>query len=213
MIDFTVYQAITESIKKAFHALEARFLHPQTGLLLNYVSSALPTPQEVSMGKPSHMSWNCPIEDGAYYSGLYLCALSDKKILQVIPEAKKAAIRIACGLISLSETGGVPGFIARNFVGAEKAHYQCGSEDQTFPWFMDCTIFIKAIFPTMCCAPHVTQRSLVLRKRCTLIPIAFLLYSPVRIQGRFFFRRNKQCCKASISSAYDVRSHRRVHMA
>ena len=147
MIDFTVYQAITESIKKAFHALEARFLHPQTGLLLNYVSSALPTPQEVSMGKPSHMSWNCPIEDGAYYSGLYLCALSDKKILQVIPEAKKAAIRIACGLISLSETGGVPGFIARNFVGAEKAHYQCGSEDQTFPWFYGLYHFYKSDIP------------------------------------------------------------------
>ena len=125
MLDKAKAEAVKESIRTAFAELEKRFIHKTTGLLLNYDISdgpeALPTPQEVYSGKPSHMSWNTPVEDGSYFSGLYLCALSDNRITQIIPEAKSAALRIAKGLISLSENDGAEGFVARNYIGNEKA--------------------------------------------------------------------------------------------
>ena len=96
MLDKAKAEAVKESIRTAFAELEKRFIHKTTGLLLNYDIGGsleeLPTPQEVYSGKPSHMSWNTPVEDGSYFSGLYLCALSDNRITQIIPEAKSAAV-------------------------------------------------------------------------------------------------------------------------
>lgn len=140
---------IRSSAEKVFGELEKRFIHHDTGLLLNYADQngevSLPTADEIQNGKPSHMSWNTPIEDGAYYSGLYFSALCDNKLRRLIPQTAQAAERIADGLISLSESDdGVPGFVARNYAGFPKAHYACGSEDQTFPWFYGLYRFWKS---------------------------------------------------------------------
>ncbi len=134
-----LYKTVAFSMQSAFDVLEGRFVNPQTGLLLNYAgmdgSVLLPTQEECCLGMPNHMSWNCPLEDGAYYGGLYLDALVNRAVLLDCEKAAAAAARTAKGLLSLLVNGADSGFIARGYVLPNKAHYSVGSNDQTFPWF------------------------------------------------------------------------------
>ncbi|MGI6653346.1 MAG: hypothetical protein ACOX55_04455 [Christensenellales bacterium] len=130
---------VNQSIQVAFQTLESRFINPETGLLFNYTNTdgtvQLPTEEECSLGKPNHLSWNCPLEDGAYYNGLYLDALVNRALYMNCLDAKRAAERTAKGLLSLLVCGPESGFIARGYIGKHKYHYRAGSNDQTFPWF------------------------------------------------------------------------------
>lgn len=127
-----------EKMLAAFREMETRFIHRDTGLPLNYTNPdgtvSLPTEEEIRLGQPNAMSWNSPIEDGAYYGGLYLGALVNLADHGGFPAAA-AAKRVAAGLLAVSECGESEGFIARNFIGEKRTHYAVGSNDQTFPWF------------------------------------------------------------------------------
>lgn len=141
---------LTIHMRDAFDEIEKRFIHKSTGLPLNYTgldgTVILPSEEEVEQGKPSMLSWNCPIEDGAYYGGLYLSALVNLALYSDIP-VKTAAKRVANGLISLSETE-TDGFVARNYIGDKKVHYAIGSNDQTFPWFYGLWMYYRSNIPT-----------------------------------------------------------------
>lgn len=135
---------------QAFHEMEKRFIHQDTGLPLNYTGLHgevfLPTEDEIRQGKPSLLSWNCPIEDGAYYGGLYLSAMTNLTKYGHFP-SHDAARRVADGLITLSESS-TAGFIARNAIGPHRLHYAIGSNDQTFPWFYGLWCYARSNLPT-----------------------------------------------------------------
>ena len=124
-------------MRTAFLLLEKK-VNPETGLLFNYTDDdyhiSPPTAEECRMGMPNHNGWHCPTEDGAYYSGLYLDALCCRWKYAKDEKAAQAAIRVAAGLCTLSEIG-PDGFVARSYTGPDLAHFSCGSDDQTFPWF------------------------------------------------------------------------------
>ncbi|NUQ02044.1 MAG: hypothetical protein HUU35_19525, partial [Armatimonadetes bacterium] len=69
-----------EAVAEAAHAeLWRRLLDPQWGTLYDYSGLTgevcLPTPAECAESRPNALSWWTPIENGAFFGGLYLHAL------------------------------------------------------------------------------------------------------------------------------------------
>lgn len=139
--------AVLQSMSRAFSQLEMRKINPQTGLLLNYTDDdgrvCLPNSEDYLQGRPNHLGWNSPTEDGGYYNGLYLDALCCRAQYLGDQAAQTAAGRIAHALCRLSELG-LEGFIARGWCLPEMAHYACGSDDQTFPWLYGLWRFVRS---------------------------------------------------------------------
>ncbi|MBM4047100.1 MAG: hypothetical protein FJ279_18515 [Planctomycetes bacterium] len=115
-----------------------RFIGPQ-GLLYDYTAldgtALLPTPEECRTGKPNALGWWTPIENGAFFSGLYLDALCNRWRATQTRIAADEARKVAHGLLKLAEAGETPGFIARGFATDGRSHYAASSSDQTYPWF------------------------------------------------------------------------------
>lgn len=136
---------VCESMRRAFIQLEEKKVDRQSGLLLNYTDddgrAQMPDARDYYYGRPNHMGWNTPVEDGAYYNGFYLDALCCRAQYLGDVRAAHAARRVASGLVRLADYG-VPGFIARGVYNG--AHYACGSEDQTFPWLYGLWRYVRS---------------------------------------------------------------------
>jgi hypothetical protein len=96
----------------------------------------LPTAEECRDGKPNALGWWAPIENGGFFGGLYLVALSQRGRIEGTTEAKEEAAEIASGLLKLAEVGRHPGFIARGSADDGRTSWAASSSDQTFPWFL-----------------------------------------------------------------------------
>lgn len=110
-----------------------------SGVLLDYAdldgTVLIPTPEECLAGKPNAISWWTPIENGAFFNGLYLDALCNKWEQEACAETKDKIKKLVSGLLLLQQVGTRPGFIARGVSTDGVTHYPIGSDDQTFPWF------------------------------------------------------------------------------
>lgn len=130
---------LAASIEKAHNELWKRFVYRPFGILLDFAGLdgeiSIPTPEECKEGKINAMSWWTPIENGAFFNGLYLSGLCDAWKLTGDEEKKREAHVLSKGLILLAEVGETPGFIARGVSFDGKSHYRIGSDDQTAPWF------------------------------------------------------------------------------
>jgi len=108
----------------------------------------LPTPEECRAMKPNALGWSTPIEDGAFFNGLYLDGLCRRWRVTGDPADAEKARRIAAGLILLSEVGTTPGFIARGVASDGRSHYPASSSDQTYPWFYGMWRYATSGIPT-----------------------------------------------------------------
>ena len=128
-----------------------RFVAMPQGLLLDYTlhgdSGNLPTPEEARLGQPNALSWWTPVENSAFYSGLYLDGMVRRwKMTQAADDREKAA-KLARGLLLCAPEGAAPGFIARSVLADEKSHYGIGSDDQTAPWFFGLWRYVQSGIP------------------------------------------------------------------
>lgn len=127
-----------QSVERAHQEIWRRYVSPH-GTLFDYAALEggvlLPTPEECQAGKPNALGWWAPIENGAFYGGLYLDALCNRCRTSKTDEAKQEARTVAAGLLKLAQVGETPGFVARGFATDGRAHYAASSSDQTFPWF------------------------------------------------------------------------------
>ena len=137
--DSPLDKSVALSMSEAFALLEETKTDKESGLLLNYTDDEghvdFPTKEDYLDGKPSHMAWNSPTEDGAYFNGLYLfalCCVAEYGEAPMAARAAEAAHRVARGLLALERLG-PDGFIAR--VARLGVSYACSSADQVFPWF------------------------------------------------------------------------------
>lgn len=136
------------SIERAHAAMFRRFLDPAFGTTYDYApptgGPSLPTPEECRAHKPNALAWWSPIENGGFFGGLYLSALSDR--FRLAPTARHArdARRLASGLVRLARLGSTPGFIARGVSTDGAAHFPASSSDQTFPWFYGMTSYLTS---------------------------------------------------------------------
>ena len=90
---------------------------------------------ECAESKPNALGWWTPVENGAFFGGLYLDALCNRWRATKSDDAARKARAVAAGLMKLGQVGRTPGFIARGFADDGKSHWLASSSDQTFPWF------------------------------------------------------------------------------
>ena len=108
----------------------------------------VPTPDECARDKPNALGWSSPVENGAFFGGLYLDALCNKWTTARNGATAKEAGAIASGLVRLASIGSTPGFVARGISTDGAAHHAASSSDQTFPWFYGLWRYSNSGLPT-----------------------------------------------------------------
>ncbi|MEW6303399.1 MAG: hypothetical protein AB1705_08015 [Verrucomicrobiota bacterium] len=130
---------VEQAVQRAHDEIWKRFIDPRFFTFYDYAgldgTVILPTPEECAVSKPNALAWWTPIENGAFFGGLYLDALCNRWRARRDKLTAERAHRIAQGLVRLAVVGSTPGFIARGVAANGTSHYPAGSDDQTFPWF------------------------------------------------------------------------------
>ncbi len=129
---------VRTSVETAHREIWRRFISPH-GTLYDYTGLdgrvLLPTAEECRDHQPNALGWWTPIENGGFFGGLYLDALTRRWLVTLDPQAAAEARQVASGLLKLAVSNAVPGFIARGFASDGAGHYAASSSDQTYPWF------------------------------------------------------------------------------
>lgn len=128
-----------------------RRLIDRHGILLDFSdldgSVIIPEPEECRLGKPNALGWWSPIENGAFFNGLYMDAALDRwRASRSKADATKAQ-RLADGLMLLASLGEVKGFIGRGVATDGRSHFPMGSDDQTLPWFYGLWRYLESGLP------------------------------------------------------------------
>ena len=141
---------VRRSVEAAHREIWRRFISPQ-GTFFDYAALdgrvLVPTPEECRDSRPNALGWWTPIENGGFFGGLYLGALTRRWSLTRDPQAAAEARRIAGGLLRLAASNAVPGFVARGFASDGRGHYSASSSDQTYPWFYGLWRYATSVLP------------------------------------------------------------------
>ena len=172
---------------KYFHDLVwRRFVRMPYGHVLDYSDAEgtliVPTAEECEKAIPNPLGWWTPIENGAFFTGLYVRALLAK--YNACPDEKTAEeIKILInGLYLLQDVGSVPGFIARGVADDGASHYPFSSEDQFTPWVLALYCFYKS---ELCdCKENVRDR--LLRAICAVRDNGWNI--PCDVEGLYYCR-------------------------
>lgn len=116
------------------------------GVMLDYVGE-LPTPEDCALGRPNAIGWWSPIENGPMFTGLYLPAICERARRSGLEADRQKARRLAQGLIACASVSDVPGFIARGMGTDGRCHYPLTSDDQTHPWFLGLSAYLRSGIP------------------------------------------------------------------
>jgi hypothetical protein len=131
---------IARHIERARSEIWGRFMNADTGILYDHTDAKgtvyLPTSDDIAARRPNALSYQVPIEDGAFYNALLLLGQCARWRATGEDEAAERASRVAETLVTLGNASPVPGFVARNLLHASGAYYPCSSDDQVFPWML-----------------------------------------------------------------------------
>lgn len=133
------------ALDSAHRALWSRFIDAH-GIVLDY-RSPLPSAADCRDCRPNALSWWAPIENGGFFTGLYLSAACDRWARTQAPVDREAARKLARGLLRLATLTAVPGFIARGIAADGASCYPLGSDDQTHPWFYGLWRYVRSGIP------------------------------------------------------------------
>lgn len=143
--------AARASVDVLHRELTGRFSDPH-GLLYDFTAAdgsvITPTPEECRQAKPNGLAWWCPIENGAFFTGLWLAGLVDRWGATHDPADAERARRAAAGLLLLASVGEHPGFIARGVSTDGRSHPPGGSDDQTLPWIYGLWRYLRSPLPS-----------------------------------------------------------------
>lgn len=125
-----------------------RFVHKPQYLVLDYTdlngAVIMPEPAECAVNKPNALSWGTPIEDGPFFTGLYLDGMVRRWKRTQSEDDRQKASHLAQGLLRCASVGKTPGFIARWVLDDQVSHYSVGSDDQSGPWFYGLWKYVKS---------------------------------------------------------------------
>lgn len=143
---------VINSVEAAHTELWSRFFD-ENYILYDYVGLDgevyLPTAEECDLEKPNALAWWTPIENGPFFTGLYIDALINKWKLDNDLETSQKIKNIANGLVTLSQVSNeVTGFIPRG-LGEDNSFYALSSDDQIHPWFYALWRYVKSGIPTL----------------------------------------------------------------
>ncbi|MBN8823273.1 MULTISPECIES: hypothetical protein [unclassified Spirosoma] len=147
----TAPSTLEQQIERAHQEINRRFISPKYGILYDYAGRDgtifMPTAEECNTDKPNGLSWFSPIENGAFFNGIYIDGLCNRWKISRKREDALEARKIANGMVRLATIGHIPGFIARGVADDGQSHHVAGSDDQTGPWFYGMWRYIKSGIP------------------------------------------------------------------
>lgn len=127
----------TKKINELRKLVEQRFVHKPWGYLLDCArpdgSAEIPTPEECQNGIPNVLGWGTCIENGSFFTGLYLYGLCNAYQLDPDDELKVEIMQYCRGLFRLCDITSRDGCIARGVADDGVSHYPFSSEDQAGP--------------------------------------------------------------------------------
>ncbi len=138
--------SVEDAIEQANKELWNKFID-KYGIINDFVGE-IPTPEDCILGRPNAIGWWSPIENGPFFTGLYLIAASERAQRSENKKDRKKAKRLADGLLKCASVSDVPGFIARGVGTDGKCHYPMGSDDQTIPWYLGLYSYLKSDVPS-----------------------------------------------------------------
>jgi hypothetical protein len=142
---------IKSSIEKAHELIWVKFIDLENGLLYDYVDSSvrnnIPVPEECKKGMPNALSWWVPNENGAFFNGIYLAALSKRWKVKKDNISESEARKVASGLKLLAQVGRKKGFVARGISTDGVSHFPVSSPDQVYPWFYGLYHYLQSGIP------------------------------------------------------------------
>ena len=125
-----------------------RFVRMPYGHVLDYANQEgrvyLPTAEECEKAVPNPLGWWTPIENGAFFTGLYVYALMEKYEKNKDEKTAREIDVLIKGMFLLQDVGSVEGFIARGVADDGKAHYPFSSEDQFTPFVIALYSYYKS---------------------------------------------------------------------
>ena len=98
--------------------------------------TVLPTAAEMRACVPNVLGWMTPVENGAFFGGLYLYGLCTAYDIRPDGKLLGEIKTITNGLFLLCDVGEKDGFIARGVGEDGISHYPFSSEDQVGPWLL-----------------------------------------------------------------------------
>lgn len=149
-------KSISKAIEQANKELWGKFID-EYGIIRDFVGET-PTPEDCDLGRPNAMGWWSPIENGPFFTGLYLTAACERARRSGSKIDREKAIQLADGLLRCSSVSDVTGFIVRGFGTDGQCHYPLGSVDQTIPWYLGLYSYLMSDIPS------TEHRQLVMNK-------------------------------------------------
>ncbi|MBU2904002.1 hypothetical protein KO529_04330 [Arenibacter algicola] len=138
---------VEDAVEQANIELWGKFID-KYGIVNDFVGQR-PTAFDAKLSRPNAFGWWTPIEDGAFFTGMYLIAACERaKSTRLDVDRDKARI-LAQGLLKLSSVSDIPGFISRGVSTDGVTHYPNGSNDQTIPWFYGLYHYLKTDIPSI----------------------------------------------------------------
>jgi hypothetical protein len=144
--DLSAQLSVNASVEQANHELWDKFID-KYGIVNDFVGER-PTEMDCRLSRPNAFGWWTPIEDGAFFTGLYLVAACERARQSGLPGDQDKAKILAQGLLKLASVSDVPGFISRGVGTDGITHYPNGSNDQTIPWFYGLYYYLKTDIPS-----------------------------------------------------------------
>jgi hypothetical protein len=135
-----------QAIEQANKELWGKFID-QYGVIRDYAGET-PTPEDCALGRPNAIGWWSPIENGSFFTGLYLMAACERAKRSGDKTDKEKAQRLTDGLLKCASVSDVTGFITRGIGTDGKCHYPLGSVDQTIPWYLGLYSYLMSEIPT-----------------------------------------------------------------
>ena len=115
-----------------------RYIRMPYGHLIDYASpdgnTVFPSKEQCESDFPNPMGWWTPSENGSFFTGLYLAALTEKYKLNPNEKTASEINLLVKGLFLNQDVSEVDGFIARGVADDGISHYKLSSEDQVGPW-------------------------------------------------------------------------------
>ena len=137
---------VQKAIEQANQQLWSKFID-QYGIIYDFVGD-LPTPEDCRLGRPNAIGWWSPIENGPFFTGLYLTAACERARISGSKTDKEKARLLADGLLKCASVSDVKGFIVRGIGTDGQCHYPLGSVDQTIPWYLGLYSYLMSDIPT-----------------------------------------------------------------
>ncbi|MBU2904001.1 hypothetical protein KO529_04325 [Arenibacter algicola] len=152
---------IRDAVEKANYELWDKFIDKYG--IVNDFQGERPTAYDSMLSRPNGFGWWTPIENGAFFTGMYLMAACERAKSTKLDVDKDKVRILVQGLLKLASVSDVPGFISRGLSTDGKTHYPNGSIDQSIPWFYGLYHYLTTDIPT------TKEREIIKRKLIEIV--------------------------------------------